>query len=233
MRKKHDIRFTKMKILAIIPAFNEEGRVGKVVRQVSEYNVDPLVVDDGSGDATAAEAEATGARVLRFTENRGKGIAIRKAFDLSLKEGYDGVILIDGDGQHDPAYIPDFALALKKGAGLVIGSRMHDMKGMPPQRIFTNTVSSYFLTFVTGRKIRDSQSGFRALSCEVIDNLRLTSTRYEVETEILLQAARLPYPFAHVEIPTIYADEKSKYRALRDIYMLFRLIIRDIRRQAD
>ncbi len=219
--------------MAIIPAFNEEGRVGKVVRQVSEYEVDPIVVDDGSSDGTAAEAEAAGARVLRFTENKGKGVALRESFGLSLKEGYDGVIMIDGDGQHDPASIPNFIAALKKGAGLVIGSRMHNIKGMPPQRIFTNTVSSYFLTFLTGRKIRDSQSGYRALSAELIKHLRLTSTRYEVETEILLQAARLPYAFAHVKIPTIYADEKSKYRAFRDVFMLFRLIARDIRSQAD
>lgn len=222
-----------MKILAIIPAFNEEGRVGNVIGLVSRYDVDPLVVDDGSSDRTTAEAEAAGARVLRFAENKGKGVALREAFDLSLKEGYDGVILIDGDGQHDPACIPDFVTALELGAGLVIGSRMHNIKGMPPQRVFTNTVSSYFLTVLTGKKIRDSQSGYRALSAKLIEQLRLTSTRYEVETEILLQAARLPYPFAHVEIPTIYAGEKSKYRALRDIYMLFRLIIRDIKKQAD
>jgi glycosyltransferase involved in cell wall biosynthesis len=222
-----------MKVLAIIPAYNEEGRVGTVVRRVAEYDVDPLVVDDGSSDGTTAEAEADGARVLRFSENRGKGVALRRAFDIALREDYDGVIMIDGDGQHDPACIPDFIAALRSGAGLVIGSRMHDIKGMPPQRVFTNTVSSYFLTLLTGKKIRDSQSGYRALSCELIEKLRLTSTRYEVETEILLQAARLPYPFTHVEIPTIYADEKSKYRALRDIFMLFRLIIRDIKTQAD
>ncbi|MCP4230881.1 MAG: glycosyltransferase family 2 protein [bacterium] len=222
-----------MKVLAIIPAYNEEGRVGAVVRKVIEYGVDPLVVDDGSNDATALEAEATGARVLRLPENRGKGIALRRAFDLALEEGYDGVIMIDGDGQHDPACIPDFVEKLEQGAGLVIGSRMHDIGGMPPQRVFTNTVSSYFLTFLTGKKIRDSQSGYRAMSCELIKDLRLTSTRYEVETEILLQAARLPYPFAHVPIPTIYADEESKYNAFRDIFMLFRLIARDIRSQAD
>jgi glycosyltransferase involved in cell wall biosynthesis len=222
-----------MKVLAIIPAYNEEGRVGNVVREVSKYDVDPLVVDDGSSDATAEEAEAAGARVLRLPVNRGKGVALRRAFDLAIREGYGGVIMIDGDGQHDPACVPDFVAALRCGAGLVIGSRMHNISGMPPQRVFTNTVSSYFLTFLTGKKIRDSQSGYRALSCELITELRLTSTRYEVETEILLQAARLPYRFAHVPIPTIYADEKSKYRASRDIFMLFRLIARDIRAQGD
>lgn len=222
-----------MKVLAIIPAYNEEGHVGNVVREVAEYDVNPLVVDDGSSDGTTAEAEAAGARVLRFSENRGKGVALRRAFDIALRDGYDGVIMIDGDGQHDPACIPGFIAALRSGAGLVIGSRMHDIKGMPPQRVLTNIVSSYFLTLLTGKKIRDSQSGYRALSCELIEKLRLTSTRYEVETEILLQAARLPYAFAHVPIPTIYADEKSKYRALRDIFMLFRLITRDIRTQAD
>jgi glycosyltransferase involved in cell wall biosynthesis len=222
-----------MKILTIIPAYNEEGLVGNVVRKVNEYDVDPLVVDDGSGDSTAEEAEAAGARVLRFDENRGKGIALRRAFEIAVREGYEGVIIIDGDGQHDPACIPRFIDALNHGAGLVIGSRMHNIKGMPPQRVFTNTVSSYSLTFLTGKKIRDSQSGYRALSCELIGKLRLTSTRYEVETEILLQAARLPYPFAHVPIPTIYADEKSKYHAFRDIFMLFRIIARDIKAQGD
>jgi len=222
-----------MKILAIIPAYNEASRIGTVARKVAAYDVDPLVVDDGSTDGTATEAEAAGVRVLRLPKNRGKGIALQRAFDLALAEDYDGGIMIDGDGQHDPACIPGFIAALESGAGLVIGTRMHNVKGMPPQRVFTNTVSSYFLTFLTGKKIRDSQSGYRALSCDLIKELRLTSTRYEVETEILLQAARLPYPFADVEIPTIYADEKSKYRALRDIYMLFRLIIRDIRSQGD
>ena len=110
------------RVLALIPAYNEAPRVAAVVRGAL-LHLPVLVVDDGSRDETAAEAEQAGGEVLRQIPNQGKGVALRTGFRAALDMGYDYVLTLDADGQHDPAEIPTFLQTINSAPDLVIGAR--------------------------------------------------------------------------------------------------------------
>ena len=217
-----------MKILAIIPAYKEEGRVGATVRGVVEYLAEVLVVDDGSPDRTADEARAAGAVLLRQEPNRGKGAALLLGFAYALENGYDAVVTLDADGQHDPAAIPAMTAELEAGADIVIGARKKDPRVMPPQRILSNTWTSVTLTALTCSLIRDSQSGYRAIRAEVLRAVPLTTTKYDLESEQLVKAARRGFRITHVAVPTIYGTEKSKINVPRDMFLFYRVVFKDL-----
>jgi len=217
-----------MKVLAVIPAYKEEGRVGATVGGVLAYVPDVLVVDDGSPDRTADEARTAGAVVLRQEPNRGKGAALLRGFAYALANGYDAVVTLDADGQHDPSAIPLMVAKLESGADIVVGARTKDPRVMPPQRIFSNTWTSVTLTGLTGALIRDSQSGYRAVRATVLRAVPLTTTKYDLESEQLIKAARRGFRVAHVKVPTIYGTEKSKINVPRDMYLFFRVVFKDL-----
>jgi len=150
------------RLLALIPAYNEAGRVGGVVAAV-RARLPVLVVDDGSADGTARLAEEAGATVLRQQPNQGKGAALRAGFRWALEAGYDAVLTLDADGQHDPAEIPAFVEAFTaQGADLVIGER--SFRQMPFPRNLSNTVGRALFSWALGQPVRDNQSGYRLLS---------------------------------------------------------------------
>ena len=154
------------RILALIPGYEEGPRIGGVVKAALRH-LPVLVVDDGSTDDTAAVAEAAGARVLRQVPNAGKGAALRAGFRLALDEGYDAVVTLDADGQHDPDEIPRFvsAFAAPGASGprpeLIIGRR--DFARMPPIRRLSNTVGTAAFSWAVGQHVPDNQSGYRLL----------------------------------------------------------------------
>jgi glycosyltransferase involved in cell wall biosynthesis len=217
-----------MRVLAVIPAYKEESRVSGTVRGVLAYLPDALVIDDGSPDRTADEARAAGAAVVRQEPNQGKGAALLRGFAYALENGYGAVVTIDADGQHDPAAIPAMIAELEAGADIVIGARKKDPRVMPPQRIFSNTWTSVMLTGLTGALVRDSQSGYRALTADVLRKVPLTTTKYDLESEQLVGAARRGFRIAHVTVPTIYGTEKSKINVPRDMFLFFRVVFRDL-----
>ncbi len=217
-----------MRAIAIIPAFREEDRVGRVVAGVNKYLEDVLVIDDGSPDGTAAAAARAGADVLRLSPNRGKGAALRAGFAEASRRHFDAAVTLDADGQHDPAAIPALLAVLAAGADIVIGSRLKDLRGMPPQRVFANTFTSAVISIVTGRLVRDSQTGYRALRLAVVGALPLVRGGFDYESEMLLKAGRAGAKIAHVAVPTIYAGEKSKINAWADTYRFFRVVFSDL-----
>ncbi len=217
-----------VKATAVIPAYREEGRVGKVVAGVKEYLADVLVVDDGSPDGTGAEAARAGASVLRLEPNRGKGAALLAGLAEARRRGFDVAVTLDADGQHDAAAIPAMLAALARGADVVIGTRMGDVRGMPPQRVFSNTFTSAVISMLAGRMVRDSQTGYRALRLAAVEKLPLVRRGFDLESEMLLKAARAGARIAHVTVPTIYADEKSKINVLADTYRFFRVVFADM-----
>lgn len=123
------------RLLALIPAYNEAERVGAVVTATRAY-LPVLVVDDGSTDGTARLAEEAGATVLRQWPNQGKGAALRAGFRWALQAGYEAVIMLDADGQHDPAEIPSFLrLYSAQGADLLIGGAHLPPDAFPAQPV--------------------------------------------------------------------------------------------------
>jgi len=198
-------------VLAVVPAHDEAGRVGQVVKSLVRQGLPVLVVDDGSSDGSGAEAMRAGARVLRQEPNRGKGAALKTGFAQALSDvdAWAGFLTLDADGQHDPAKVPEFlSLWEESGADLVIGFR--DYAAMPRVRWFTNTVSRGLFSWAMGQNIPDNQSGYRLHSRRLAE-LALASREqgfaFEVE-EIALCLGR-GYALAWLPVPTIYGSEKS------------------------
>ena len=216
-----------MNVCAVIPAYNEAARVAPVVRGVLERGVTPLVVDDGSADDTSAVATDAGATVLRLPENRGKGVALKTAFGWAVERGLDAVVTMDADGQHDPAELPKFLRqAERKRADIVVGSRMGDVRTMPFVRLMTNFWMSALLSHVAGVRMPDTQSGYRLIRTRVLRTVRLVSDRYDMESELLVRAARLGFRITDVPIRTIYSGGPSSIRPGVDTLRFLRLLLR-------
>ena len=216
-----------MRCLAVIPAFREERHIADVVRRTLAVLPDVLVVDDGSPDGTAAAAEAAGARVVRHPVNQGKGVALQTGFARARADGFDAVITLDADGQHDPAEIPGFLrAAAETGADVVVGSRMQDVKDMPWIRRLTNWFMSWLLSREMGQWVPDTQCGYRMFRCAVLDGIEVGSARFAAESEILLMLAARGCRIASAPIRTIYGDEKSKIHPARDTVRFFAMLRR-------
>jgi glycosyltransferase involved in cell wall biosynthesis len=202
-----------------VPAFQAAATVAAVVRGLSASVPVVLVVDDGSTDATASEAERAGAQVLRLPSNGGKGAAIRAGLERLLATDATHVAFVDADGQHDPADLPGLLAAAREGEEFVIGSRMSDPDAIPRYRFRTNEIGSQVLSRMTGHEIDDAQSGYRVLSADLLRKLRLNARGYIIETEMLLKAARHIRRFRHVPVRAIYGGV-SHYRPFRDTWVI-------------
>ncbi len=204
---------------ALVPAYEAESTVAAVVRGIRGSVARVLVVDDGSSDRTAAEAESAGAEVLRRGTNGGKGAAVRSGLERLLATDATHVAFVDADGQHDPADLPTLLDAARNGAQFVIGSRMGEPDAIPAYRYRTNEIGSRILTRMTGLEVEDAQSGYRVVSSDVLRKLALNASGYIIETEILLKAARHVDRFTHVPVRAIYGG-RSHYRPFRDTWII-------------
>jgi glycosyltransferase involved in cell wall biosynthesis len=214
-------------VAALIPAYCEATRIAEVARRTLVQLDSVLVVDDGSPDATAEQAEAGGARVERHERNQGKGAAIKTGFRLLLETPVQYVLLLDGDGQHLPEEIPAFlAEANRSGAQMILGNRMHDLRTMPFVRKHTNLSMSWMVSKVCRQPIPDTQCGFRMLHRDVIPHLFCESNAYDYESEMLFLTARHGFRITSVPVSTVYGDETSKIRPIRDTIRFFKLLRR-------
>lgn len=201
----------------LIPAYNASATVGPVVQRTKAQGLPVVVVDDGSSDNTAAVAAQHGALVISHLHNRGKGQALRTGFDHALRGAYDGVVTMDGDGQHDPAEIPRLIMAgERQHAGVVVGDRMANGHHMPPSRWWTNRVMSRIISALSRQQIPDSQCGFRMIRKEVLAGVSLRSSYFEIESELLLAAAARKWKIVSVPVRAIYEGKGSHIRPVRD-----------------
>lgn len=217
-----------MKVVVLIPAFNEEKGISQLVKDLRTIVKEIIVVNDGSCDKTAAVAAAAGAKVISHEKNKGKGVALRTGFQAAISDGADAVITMDGDGQHDWREMPSLIKeAEKSGADIVIGNRMGDISSMPPIRILTNRLTSWFVSRLGGQKIPDSQSGYRLIKRSVLEKVKLETANYDLESEILIKASRQGYITSSVPVKTIYrAGGVSKINPFMDTLRFARLIVR-------
>jgi glycosyltransferase involved in cell wall biosynthesis len=208
------------RVVAVIPGYQEGPRIAAVV-EAARRHLPVLVVDDGSTDDTAANAATAGAEVLRQVPNQGKGAALRAGFRRALDEGYDGILTLDADGQHDPAEIPRFLEAFcgvpaESRPELVIGCR--DFTRMPPVRRLSNTLGGLMFSRAVGRHIPDNQSGYRLLGRRLADVMtRSREAGFELEVEMIAACIRRGWPLAWVPISTIYAGEPSHVKPIHHL----------------
>lgn len=210
-------------MVVLIPAYNEADRVAVVVEAARAF-LPVWVVDDGSTDETAARAEAAGAVVVRQKPNQGKGAALKAGFRRALDEGVSAVIMLDADGQHDPAEIPAFLEAYQaREADLIIGRR--DFRQMPFPRNLTNTVGRWLFSWALGRRVYDNQSGYRLLSRRLIAAaLDSSEGGFEFEVDMIVIAVVRGYGLEEIPIRTIYQGEKSHIKPLHHLAGYFRVI---------
>jgi glycosyltransferase involved in cell wall biosynthesis len=202
--------------VCVIPALNVESFVGVVIHGLRQSLPGAVIVgvDDGSSDATASVLREACDRVLLFTQNRGKGAALRAGIAEALSLGGDAILSLDADGQHDPAYAPALVAALDS-ADIVVGARRRHATEMPMRRRVTNALSVAAARRLAGCDLPDPQSGFRAMRATVARSVDARGDRYEFETDFLLRAARAGFRVAAVPVPTIYGPP-SHFREMRD-----------------
>lgn len=220
---------TAPRVCVLIPAYNESKNIGRVIRSVMDRGYPVLAVDDGSSDNTAGEIRSTGAHALILKINQGKGAAIRRGLAWVLENGFDGVIIVDADGQHDPDELALFYNALTSGAGdVIVGNRMTDPKDMPRIRRWTNRFMSWTVSRVAGQNIPDTQCGYRALSRKAIMSIELRTDRFEIESEMLMAAGKKGLKISSVPVSSVYGDEVSHIRPMRDTVRFFSFLFRFI-----
>lgn len=218
---------SEKRVCVVVPAYHEAGRIGAVVSGIKRWIGDVIVVDDGSGDATAEEAETAGAIVVRHVRNMGKGTALETGFRKAREGGYAYVITMDGDGQHDPADIPVFMRAYREGvAPVLVGSRMGDVKTMPLVRLLTNRFMSWLLSREMGQRVPDTQCGYRLYAMDVLAGVPAASGGFAAESETLMDLSQRGVRIGSVPVATIYGTEKSKIHPVRDAIRFFAMLRR-------
>ena len=219
-----------MKTCLLLPAYNESSTIGPIIKDAGLFIGRIMVIDDGSSDNTADVARAHGAIVLKHTRNRGKGRALRTGFEYALQDGYELIATMDGDGQHDPMDLPRFFDHFRRTRpDILVGGRFKERSRMPLHRRLNNWLVSNVGSALCGQKVPDFQSGYRFVKAEVLKNIPLETERYETESELLIKAGRLGFRIESTPIITIYGDEVSNVKVLREMRLFTRLLIKSLR----
>ncbi|BCS54305.1 glycosyltransferase family 2 protein [Geobacter sp. SVR] len=213
----------------LIPAFNAEKSVAEVTRECQELGLPVVVVDDGSTDATARIVAGLPVTLLSHDRNRGKGRALMTGFTWALEKGYEAVVTVDADGQHDVSAIPRLALAAREsGTDVLIASRFRQFEEMAGLRKVWNRFGVWCMRKRTGFEITDSQSGFRCYSSRLLRSVSLSAEGYDLEMELLMKAWRSGFTVASLPVAARVADGRatSHFRPVRDTWSICKVFLR-------
>jgi len=219
---------TRAEVGVVVPCYNAGPRLRPVIEHSLNIVRRVIVVDDGSTDDSASSIEGLDVPVVAFPDNRGKGHAILEGFRAALEAPeIRAVAVVDADGQHDPAEIPQlYGEFVRNDADLVIGSRAFELEHVPWRNRFGNRLTIALTALLLGQRIPDTQSGYRLHSRRLVEDVIATvpGGRYETEMEILVKAVREGYKVLPVPIQTIYEEgnPSSHFNRLRDSYLIYR-----------
>lgn len=219
------------KILIIVPAYNEEGSIEKVIKEVGFHvpQSDILVVNDGSTDRTSEKARGSGAVVLDLPFNLGIGGAMQAGYQYAYEKGYDIAVQVDGDGQHDPREIPKLLEVLeKKEADMTVGSRFvgePSYKGSVMRKVGISILAQA-ISIITGQKVTDPTSGFRAANRKAIQLFTRNYPQDYPEPEVLVLLSRCGLKVKEVSA-TVYQREygESSITKIRAIYYMVKVLL--------
>ncbi|MAH33168.1 dolichyl-phosphate mannose synthase [archaeon] len=212
----------KSKTFAIVPAYNEEKHINKIVKEIRKYVDEVVVVDDGSNDRTKEIAEKSKAVVLKHIINLGKGATLKTGCDYAVKNNAKVMIAIDADAQHDTKEIPKFLESIKS-SDIVLGYRKPS-KHMPLILKLGNGFINKTIKFLYGVSIRDSQCGYRAFTAKAYRKLRWKASDYSMESEMIAKIGRHKLKYKEIPIETIYSDKYKGTTILDGFKIVFNLL---------
>lgn len=206
----------------LIPTYNNERTLKRVIDGVLQFTNSVIIVNDGSTDSTAQILKNyTQLEQIHVPENKGKGNALRVGFKKATALGYEYAITIDSDGQHFPEDIPVFIEALEQAEHknlLLIGARNMEQEGVPGKSSFGNKFSNFWFWVETGIKLTDTQSGFRLYPLKALDKLKFYTNKFEFEIEAIVKAAWNDVVVKNVPIQVLYDESErvSHFRPFKD-----------------
>jgi glycosyltransferase involved in cell wall biosynthesis len=230
-RRAVDPRLTALKRIAIVPALNEEGGVGRVIAEIRAFDpeLEIVVVDDGSVDRTSEVARAAGAHVLRLPFNLGIGGAVQTAFRYAFENGYQLAVRVDGDGQHDPSQLPALLEPVLAGeADIAVGSRFAGVAGYKQKvgRNLANRVFALTASAVSGQRVTDPSSGFQALNRRAIALFAADYPHEFPEVEATVMVAR--HRLRRVEVPVAMRERlagRSSIDIFHSVYFMAKVLL--------
>ena len=214
-------RFRQHKVCVLIPTYNNEGSLKKVVDDVLLYTNQVLIVNDGSTDSTTTILkEYPHIHVLSYEKNIGKGWALRQGFKKALTLGYDNVITIDSDGQHFADDLYRFLDKMEETPNaIIIGARNMEQSSVPGKSSFGNKFSNFWFKVETGLVMKDTQSGYRLYPIRAMVNQKFITVKFEFEIEVLARSAWQGVTVTSVPVKVFYADKAirvSHFRPFKD-----------------
>ncbi|MCX7548914.1 DUF2062 domain-containing protein [Xanthomarina sp. F1114] len=246
-------KISKLHVCVIIPTYNNHRTLKRVLNGVLELTNNIIIVNDGSTDETSTILkDYQQLEQIHFTENKGKGLALREGFKHAISLGYKYAITIDSDGQHFPNDIPNFINELEQSQNknvLIIGSRNMEQEGVPGKSSFGNKFSNFWFWLETGIKLKDTQSGFRLYPLNIIKDLKFYTNKFEFEIEVIVKSAWKDVEVKNMPIQVLYDESErvSHFRPFKDftrisilntwlvfltfIYYLPRRVIRNIKKK--
>ncbi len=219
------------RVLIVMPAFNEEQRIGRVIADVRRAApfADLLVVNDGSSDGTESTAKRAGARVVSLPFNLGYGSALQTGFKYALRERYDYVVQVDADGQHEPSSVPDLVDEVRKGeADLILGSRFIGPSTFEPA--FARKLGILFfrtvVSLIVRRRISDPTSGFQALNKRVLRLYATDAYPFDFpDADVLIMLHRAGFKIREIPVVMYSPTNISMHSGLRPLYYVFKMIL--------
>ena len=225
------LQFKQNAVCVVIPTYNNGKTVADVVRNALEYCKDIIVVNDGSTDNTFVETHGrtslpVNITVINHPVNKGKGKALTTGFRTAMDKGFRYAITMDADGQHYASDLPAFAEALATHPDtLIVGSRQFDQPNMPQKNTFANRFSNFWFTVQTGKKLPDTQTGYRLYPLDKMGQMRLLSSRYEAELALLVRSAWRGIDILPIPINVYYPPKEERVSHFRPGWDFFRISI--------
>ncbi len=196
-----------MRVVAVIPAYNEATRIAAVVHAAKQSTDRVIVVIDGSTDATEAVARDAGATIIRHAENCGAGAATMTGLEAARMLGFDIAVTLDADGQHAAEDIPRLIEILQtQHADLVIANRFGRKNAIPFVRRIANTIGNLITFFVTGLYLPDTQCGFKAFGPRALAEIELKMSGFEFCTEVIREAAKHRWKIVSIPSKVVYSE---------------------------
>jgi len=215
----------QIKVIAVIPAYNEAKHIARTIIETQQYVDQVIVLDDGSEDGTDIIARNAGATVIKHEYNQGKGAAINNAFKVARKIQPLAMVLLDGDGQHDPKEIPFLLEPVLSGqVDMVVGSRFLINNNIPKYRMLGQNILTMMTNIGSGIRITDTQSGFRTFSQKAINKMSFRECGFAVESEMQFKAKQYNLLVTEVPIVTNYDEKVKRSPIIHGFSVLFRVI---------